>query len=85
MALLESGGRVEQVTLLFNAATGDGRPTRRKEDSHDYRYFPDPDLPPLLLDEALIEEQRRALPELPEARRLRFDRRTACRRTTRRS
>ncbi len=73
VALLESGGRVEQVSLLFNAATGTVRPTRSKEDSHDYRYFPDPDLPPLVLSEAFIEEQRRALPELPEARRLRFE------------
>ncbi len=74
VALLESGGRVEQVSLLFNAATGTVRPSRSKEDSHDYRYFPDPDLPPLVLDEAFIEEQRRALPELPDARRARFER-----------
>ncbi len=73
IALLESGGRVEQVSLLFNAATGAVRPTRSKEDSHDYRYFPDPDLPPLVLDEAFVEEQRRALPELPEARRARVE------------
>ncbi len=73
VALLESGGRVEQVSLLFNAATGAVRPSRSKEDSHDYRYFPDPDLPPLVLDEAFIEEQRRALPELPDTRRARFE------------
>ncbi|HOX21161.1 MAG TPA: Asp-tRNA(Asn)/Glu-tRNA(Gln) amidotransferase subunit GatB [Gemmatimonadales bacterium] len=73
VALLESGGRVEQVSLLFNAATGSVRPSRSKEDSHDYRYFPDPDLPHLVLDEAFIEEQRRALPELPDARRARFE------------
>ncbi|HMU60933.1 MAG TPA: Asp-tRNA(Asn)/Glu-tRNA(Gln) amidotransferase subunit GatB [Gemmatimonadales bacterium] len=73
VALLESGGRVEQVSLLFNAANGTVRPTRSKEDSHDYRYFPDPDLPPLVLTEAFIEEQRQALPELPEARRARFE------------
>ncbi|HEX5004796.1 MAG TPA: Asp-tRNA(Asn)/Glu-tRNA(Gln) amidotransferase subunit GatB [Gemmatimonadales bacterium] len=73
VALLESGGRVEQVSLLFNAATGTVKPTRSKEDSHDYRYFPDPDLPPLVLHEAFIEEQRAALPELPEARRARFE------------
>lgn len=72
VALLESGGKVEQVTLLFNAATGTVKPTRSKEESHDYRYFPDPDLPPLVLDAAFIEEQRRALPELPEARRARL-------------
>jgi aspartyl-tRNA(Asn)/glutamyl-tRNA(Gln) amidotransferase subunit B len=73
VALLESGGRVEQVSLLFNAANGTVRPTRSKEDSHDYRYFPDPDLPPLVLSEEFIEAQRRALPELPETRRARFE------------
>ncbi|MEZ4412741.1 MAG: Asp-tRNA(Asn)/Glu-tRNA(Gln) amidotransferase subunit GatB [Gemmatimonadales bacterium] len=73
VGLIESGGRVEQVSLLFNAANGTVRPTRSKEDSHDYRYFPDPDLPPLVLTEAFIEEQRQALPELPEARRARFE------------
>jgi aspartyl-tRNA(Asn)/glutamyl-tRNA(Gln) amidotransferase subunit B len=73
VALLESGGRVDQVTLLFNAATGAVRPTRSKEESHDYRYFPDPDLPPLVLDAAFIDEQRRAIPELPEARRARIE------------
>jgi aspartyl-tRNA(Asn)/glutamyl-tRNA(Gln) amidotransferase subunit B len=74
VALLESGGRVEQVSLLFNAANGTVRPTRSKEDSHDYRYFPDPDLPPLVLSEEFIEAQRRALPELPDTRRARFER-----------
>jgi len=74
VALLESGGRVEQVSLIFNATNGTVRPSRSKEDSHDYRYFPEPDLPPLVLDEAFIEAQRNALPELPEARRARFER-----------
>jgi len=73
VGLLESGQAVEQVSLLFNAATGTVRPSRSKEDSHDYRYFPDPDLPPLVLSEAFVEEQRAALPELPEARRARFE------------
>jgi aspartyl-tRNA(Asn)/glutamyl-tRNA(Gln) amidotransferase subunit B len=72
VALLESGGTVEQVTLLFNAATGAVRPMRSKEESHDYRYFPDPDLPPLMLDQAWIDTERRALPELPDAKRNRF-------------
>jgi len=72
--LLESGGRVDQVTLLFNAATGTVRPTRSKEESHDYRYFPDPDLPPLVLEPGFIERERDALPELPEARRARLER-----------
>ena len=53
VAVLESAGRVEQVTLLFNAATGAVRPMRSKEESHDYRYFPDPDLPPLVLETGL--------------------------------
>jgi aspartyl-tRNA(Asn)/glutamyl-tRNA(Gln) amidotransferase subunit B len=68
IALLESGGQVTQMTLLFNAATGQIRPMRSKEESHDYRYFPDPDLPPLVLEPAWVEDQRRRLPELPEAK-----------------
>jgi aspartyl-tRNA(Asn)/glutamyl-tRNA(Gln) amidotransferase subunit B len=72
IALVESGQRVEQVTLLFNAATGQVKPTRSKEESHDYRYFPDPDLPPLVLKSAWIAEQRASLPELPEAKRERL-------------
>ncbi len=72
MAVLESGGRVEQVTMLFNAATGEVRPMRSKEESHDYRYFPDPDLPPLVLTPAWIEHQRAGLPELPEEKRARL-------------
>ena len=71
--VLETGGRVDQVTLLFNAATGQVKPTRSKEESHDYRYFPDPDLPPLVLTPGWIEEQRAALPELPEAKRKRLE------------
>jgi aspartyl-tRNA(Asn)/glutamyl-tRNA(Gln) amidotransferase subunit B len=73
VALLEGGQRVEQVTLLFNAGTGQVKPTRSKEESHDYRYFPDPDLPPLVLSQAWISEQRAALPELPEAKRTRLE------------
>jgi aspartyl-tRNA(Asn)/glutamyl-tRNA(Gln) amidotransferase subunit B len=72
VALLESGGRVEQVTMLFNAASGTVKPMRSKEESHDYRYFPDPDLPPLVLTPKWIEEQHAALPELPEPKRERF-------------
>jgi aspartyl-tRNA(Asn)/glutamyl-tRNA(Gln) amidotransferase subunit B len=73
VALVESGNTVEQVTLLFNAATGRVKPTRSKEESHDYRYFPDPDLPPLVLAPVWIQEQRAALPELPEAKRSRLE------------
>jgi aspartyl-tRNA(Asn)/glutamyl-tRNA(Gln) amidotransferase subunit B len=73
VALVESGQRVEQVTLLFNAGTGQVKPTRSKEESHDYRYFPDPDLPPLVLTADWIAEQRAALPELPDAKRSRLE------------
>ena len=73
VALLEGGERVAQVTLLFDAGSGQVRELRSKEESHDYRYFPDPDLPPLVLDEVWIGERREALPELPEARRSRLE------------
>jgi aspartyl-tRNA(Asn)/glutamyl-tRNA(Gln) amidotransferase subunit B len=71
--LVEAGRKVEQVTLLFNAAAGQVKPTRSKEESHDYRYFPDPDLPPLVLNPAWIAEQRASLPELPDAKRSRLE------------
>ena len=70
--LLERGGRVEQQTMLFDQARGVVRPSRTKEGSHDYRYFPEPDLPPLVLDSGFIERMQTSLPELPEARRSRF-------------
>ncbi len=70
--LVESGGAVEQQTMLFNAASGKISPMRSKEESHDYRYFPEPDLPPLVLTESWIAEQRDVLPELPEAKRERL-------------
>jgi aspartyl-tRNA(Asn)/glutamyl-tRNA(Gln) amidotransferase subunit B len=69
---LEGGGVIRQMTLLFNASTGQVRPMRSKEESHDYRYFPDPDIPPLVLSGKWIEEIRSELPELPAARRARF-------------
>jgi len=72
VSVLESGGTIRQVTLLFNANSGTTREMRSKEGSNDYRYFPDPDLPPLVLEPAWIEEQRAALPELPDAKRERF-------------
>jgi aspartyl-tRNA(Asn)/glutamyl-tRNA(Gln) amidotransferase subunit B len=71
-ALLEAGGKVEQQTLLWDDVRNTTRPARSKEGSHDYRYFPEPDLPPLVLDTAWIESQRATLPELPPARRARF-------------
>ena len=72
IATLEAGGRIAQETRLFNANTGTTKALRSKEESHDYRYFPDPDLPPLVLDQRWIDEQRATLPELPEAKRARF-------------
>jgi aspartyl-tRNA(Asn)/glutamyl-tRNA(Gln) amidotransferase subunit B len=71
-ALLAGGGRVEQETRLWDAAAGRTVSMRSKEEAHDYRYFPEPDLPPLELNAAWIEEIRRSLPELPDARRRRF-------------
>ena len=68
IAELESGGTIRQMTLTFNAATGEVRPLRSKEESHDYRYFPDPDLPPLVVTSARINAERAALPELPAAK-----------------
>jgi aspartyl-tRNA(Asn)/glutamyl-tRNA(Gln) amidotransferase subunit B len=62
VAIIESGGKVEQQTMLWDAARGEVRPARSKEQSHDYRYFPEPDLPPLVLSKEWIEKQRKALP-----------------------
>jgi len=72
--IVESGGRVEQETRLFDPQRGETRSMRSKEDAHDYRYFPEPDLPPLLVAPAAIEEIRRTLPELPRARAARYQR-----------
>jgi aspartyl-tRNA(Asn)/glutamyl-tRNA(Gln) amidotransferase subunit B len=71
IALIEGGGAVEQRTMTFDAATGEVRPMRSKEESHDYRYFPEPDLPPLVLSEPWLGEATR-LTELPAARASRF-------------
>jgi aspartyl-tRNA(Asn)/glutamyl-tRNA(Gln) amidotransferase subunit B len=68
----ESGGTVQQETRLFDSARGVTRSMRSKEDAHDYRYFPDPDLLPLVLDEDWIAALKAALPELPDAKRARF-------------
>jgi aspartyl-tRNA(Asn)/glutamyl-tRNA(Gln) amidotransferase subunit B len=73
VGIVRSGGRVEHLTLLWDEGRGEVRPMRSKEESHDYRYFPEPDLPPLVFSLAAIEEARAALPELPAARRLRFE------------
>lgn len=63
--LLEAGGKVEQQTLNFDPATGVTAPLRDKEDAHDYRYFPEPDLPPIVLEEAFIQKIRNGMPALP--------------------
>ena len=68
----ESGGTVTQETRLYDPGRGETRSMRSKEDAHDYRYFPDPDLLPLVLDEAWIAELKAGLPELPDAKRARF-------------
>ena len=70
--LLESGGVVVQETRLYDADRDETRSMRSKEEANDYRYFPDPDLLPVVLDEAFIAEVREELPELPEAKRARF-------------
>jgi aspartyl-tRNA(Asn)/glutamyl-tRNA(Gln) amidotransferase subunit B len=70
--LVASGGRVEQETRLWDAAAGRTVSMRSKEEAHDYRYFPEPDLPPLEVDSAWVDEIRRSLAELPDARRRRF-------------
>jgi len=72
--LIEDGGRVVQETRLYDPDRDETRSMRSKEDAHDYRYFPDPDLPPLVVDEALLARVRAALPELPAAMRERFQR-----------
>jgi aspartyl-tRNA(Asn)/glutamyl-tRNA(Gln) amidotransferase subunit B len=69
---LEDGGRVEQATVLFDPDTGETRMMRSKEDAHDYRYFPDPDLLPVKLDDAWIARVQGELPELPAAMQARF-------------
>jgi aspartyl-tRNA(Asn)/glutamyl-tRNA(Gln) amidotransferase subunit B len=71
-ALIDSGGKVEQQTLLWDGAREAVRPSRTKEGSHDYRYFPEPDLRPLVLDQKWIHETRTHLPELPDARKKRL-------------
>jgi aspartyl-tRNA(Asn)/glutamyl-tRNA(Gln) amidotransferase subunit B len=72
--LIEDGGAVRQATVLFDPERGETREMRSKEDAHDYRYFPDPDLPPLAIDADWIEQVRAAMPELPRHRAERFQR-----------
>jgi aspartyl-tRNA(Asn)/glutamyl-tRNA(Gln) amidotransferase subunit B len=71
--VLEGGGRIVQETRLFNPDTGTTRSMRSKEDAHDYRYFPDPDLLPLELEDDFLEACRASLPELPDAKKARYE------------
>jgi len=73
VGVLEGGGEVIQETRLYDPDKNVTRTLRSKEDAHDYRYFPDPDLLPLELDEAFIDECRASLPELPDAKRKRYE------------
>lgn len=70
--MLSRGEKIEQQTLLWDSARGEARPSRTKEGSHDYRYFPEPDLRPLILSADWLQRMKDDLPELPEARRKRF-------------
>lgn len=72
--LIEDGGSVQQATVLFDPATGETRAMRTKEDAHDYRYFPDPDLPPLVIAPEWVERVKGQMPELPRAMGERFQR-----------
>ena len=69
---IEDGHKIQQATVLFNPDTGETRAMRSKEDAHDYRYFPDPDLLPVKLDEGWIEAVKAGLPELPEQKQARY-------------
>jgi aspartyl-tRNA(Asn)/glutamyl-tRNA(Gln) amidotransferase subunit B len=71
--ILEDGGKIDQETRLFDPNKLETRSMRSKEEAHDYRYFPDPDLLPLELDDAFLEECRASLPELPDAKRHRYE------------
>jgi aspartyl-tRNA(Asn)/glutamyl-tRNA(Gln) amidotransferase subunit B len=72
IGVLESGGQLQQETRLWDERAGETRVMRSKEEAHDYRYFPEPDLPPLKVSDEFVERVRAAMPELPEARRRRF-------------
>ena len=70
--VIESGGIINQETRLFDPSKGETRAMRSKEESHDYRYFPDPDLPPLILEQSMVDELKKSLPELPDEKKERF-------------
>ncbi|MEZ0226285.1 MAG: Asp-tRNA(Asn)/Glu-tRNA(Gln) amidotransferase subunit GatB [Alphaproteobacteria bacterium] len=70
--IIEGGGKIQQETRLFDTKNGTTRTMRSKEDAHDYRYFPDPDLLPLTVDAGFVENVRKTMPELPDAMKHRF-------------
>ena len=72
IAIIEDGGKIDQETRLFDPGKGETRSMRSKEEAHDYRYFPDPDLLPLEFDQAFVDDLARRLPELPDAKKARF-------------
>lgn len=72
--IIENGGEVDQETRLFDSAKGVTRTMRSKEDAQDYRYFPEPDLPPLILEQSRIDELKKTIPELPDEKSKRFQR-----------
>ena len=72
IAIIEDGGKIDQETRLFDPGKGETRSMRSKEEAHDYRYFPDPDLLPLEFDQAFVDELAKGLPELPDDKRSRF-------------
>jgi len=72
LSILENGGQVDQETRLFDPTRGVTRAMRSKEEAHDYRYFPDPDLPPLVLQQAQVDRIKESLPELPDQKKKRF-------------
>ncbi|MBB3972290.1 Asp-tRNA(Asn)/Glu-tRNA(Gln) amidotransferase subunit GatB [Hansschlegelia beijingensis] len=72
IGILEDGGSIDQETRLFDPVRGETRAMRSKEEAHDYRYFPDPDLLPLVVEQAEVDELAAALPELPDAKKARF-------------
>ncbi|MEJ8476453.1 Asp-tRNA(Asn)/Glu-tRNA(Gln) amidotransferase subunit GatB [Roseibium algae] len=72
MAILEDGGSIDQETRLFDSVKGETRSMRSKEEAHDYRYFPDPDLLPLVFTQAYVDDLAKDLPELPDEKKARF-------------
>src|SRR6185436_4040792 len=70
--IIEDGGKIDQETRLFDSAKGETRSMRSKEEAHDYRYFPDPDLLPLELTQDYVDDLKSKLPELPDEKRARF-------------